>query len=71
MAIKLILVSQKDAARLLSISGRSVQRYISCGVLPSVRVGRRTMLRSSDLLTFAQNGVSTEKLRDVMRGVGA
>ena len=71
MAIRLLLVSVKEAARLLSISPRTVHRYVACGVLPQVRVGRRKLLRSTDLLTFAENGVSVERLKDVMRGVGA
>jgi excisionase family DNA binding protein len=71
MANKLLLVSIKESARLLSVSPRTVSRYLAAGVLPYVKVGRRTLIKSSDLITFAANGVSVERLKAVKYGVGA
>jgi excisionase family DNA binding protein len=72
MAItKLLLVGVKESARLLGISPRTLHRVMSAGILPRVHVGRRTLLRASDLIKFAENGVSVEKLKRVVRGVGA
>jgi excisionase family DNA binding protein len=71
MATKLLLVGLPESARLLGISTRTVQRLLRSGVLPRLHIGRRTLLRANDLITFAQNGVSVARLKTVMRGVGA
>lgn len=64
-----ILVSIKTGARLLSISVRTVHRYLDLGIFQSVSVGRRRLLRYADLLSFAENGLSLEKLRNVKASI--
>lgn len=51
-----ILVSRTEAAAMLSINPRSVAFLIENGSLPSVRVGKRSLLRVSDLHSFAVAG---------------
>ena len=64
-----ILVSITDSARMLGISVRTVHRYLDLGIFHSVPVGRRRLLRSADLLKFAENGLSLEKLRKVKASI--
>jgi DNA-binding transcriptional MerR regulator len=65
-----ILASIKDSAQMLGVSVRSIHRYCSLGILPHLRVGRRKMLRTADLLKFAEVGVSVatlNRVREAMR----
>jgi excisionase family DNA binding protein len=64
-----ILVSIKDAARMLGISVRTVHRYLDLGIFHGVPVGRRRLLVSSELLKFAETGISVETLNRVKEGV--
>jgi excisionase family DNA binding protein len=64
-----ILVSVKDAASMLGISVRTVHRYLDLGIFDGVPVGRRRLLRSADLLKFAENGLSLERLRNVKASI--
>jgi excisionase family DNA binding protein len=66
-----LLVSVKDTARMLGISVRTVHRYLDLGIFRSVPAGRRRLLRSADLLKFAENGVSVETLRKVKESIRA
>jgi excisionase family DNA binding protein len=47
-----LLVDLDHAAKMLSISRRSVQQIIYNGALPSVTVGRRRLIASADLEAF-------------------
>ena len=60
-----LLMSVKEAASALGLSVRTIHKYISLGILPHVRAGRRKLLRTEDLLKFAQRGVSVEALKNV------
>jgi excisionase family DNA binding protein len=64
-----LLASVRDSALMLGVSVRTIHRYVALGILPHVRVGRRKMLRTADLLKFAQVGVSVETLRRVQEGI--
>jgi excisionase family DNA binding protein len=57
-----LLVSIREGAQMLDVSTRTIHRYCALGVLPFVRVGRRKLLRTADLLQFAQRGISVEML---------
>lgn len=51
-----VLCTCQEAAGLLSISLTTLRRLLKSGQLPSVRIGKRRMIRSADLLKFAQTG---------------
>jgi excisionase family DNA binding protein len=38
-----------EAAKVLGISKRSLYSYIEAGVFPSVRIGRRILIRKTDM----------------------
>jgi len=48
-----LLVSIPDAARLLSVTARSVAERVKLGVFVPVRLGRRVLIRMADLRAFA------------------
>ena len=50
----LILVGKKTAARLLSISERSVDNLLARRELTAIRIGRRVLLRRRELERFAR-----------------
>ena len=47
-----LLVSIPDAARLLSVTARSVSERVKLGIFVPVRLGRRVLLRMADLRAF-------------------
>jgi excisionase family DNA binding protein len=47
-----LAVSIADAARMASLSRRSIENYITAKILPSVRIGRRRLIRVKDLNRF-------------------
>jgi excisionase family DNA binding protein len=51
-----VLNTCQESAALLSISLSTLRRLIKLGLIPTVRIGRRHMIRSTDLLKFAQTG---------------
>ena len=55
-----VLISLKDAARMLSISVRSLQRHIKAARLRSVTVGRRVLVKKTDVLNIFENGLRSE-----------
>jgi hypothetical protein len=59
-----IVVSRVEASRLLSISARSIGFLLESKRIPTVPVGRRTMIRVVDLLKFSESG-TLERIRPV------
>jgi excisionase family DNA binding protein len=51
-----LLHSKKTTARLLDISPRSVDNLIADKKLTPVHIGRRCLIRHSDLLRFVRKG---------------
>ena len=51
-----VLNTCRESAALLSISLSTLRRLIKSGQIPTVRIGKRRMIRSADLLKFAQTG---------------
>ena len=47
-----LAVSIADAARMAALSRRSIENYIAAKMLPSVRIGRRRLIRVRDLNRF-------------------
>ncbi len=56
----LILVGKKTAARLLSISERSVDNLLARRELTACRIGRRVLLRRRELEQFARSDHNTQ-----------
>jgi|KBSMisStaDraftv2_1062788.scaffolds.fasta_scaffold18835_5 excisionase family DNA binding protein len=59
-----LLFSQKDAARILGVSLRTLQNLIASKQLPVRRIGRRVLVHRKDLESFARRdhiGVVEEK----------
>lgn len=44
-----VLISVPDAASMLSLSRRGVEILIGSGELPSVKIGRRRLIRRADI----------------------
>jgi excisionase family DNA binding protein len=61
-----VLVSRREASIMLSLSQRSIGFLIKDGRLPSIRVGRRSLVRAADLHAFAEAG-STAAIRPTRR----
>lgn len=57
MLIEPLLVTVRDAARLLSVSERTVWQLLEQGKLTRRKVGRATRVSVQDLHTFARGGV--------------
>jgi excisionase family DNA binding protein len=53
-----LLYSRRDAARVLSLSVRSIDKLISKGQLSTVQVGTRRLLPRSELERIASQGVA-------------
>lgn len=47
-----LAVDVNEAARLLSISERKLHYLLADGTIPSIRLGRRRLIRMEDLRTF-------------------
>jgi len=58
--INSMAISVKDAALALSISERTIRKYIAHGKLPCVRIGRRVLLEPHAIEGLLQQGRSTE-----------
>jgi DNA-binding transcriptional MerR regulator len=59
-----LLLSIPESSRILGISTRTTHRYIALKLLPCVRIGRRKLCRTADLVQFAQHGVTSESVRE-------
>jgi len=44
-----LCISVTEAAKILGISKRSLYSYIEAGVFPAVRIGRRILIRKTDM----------------------
>jgi excisionase family DNA binding protein len=44
-----LCISVSEAAKVLGISKRSLYSYVEAGVFPSVRIGRRILIRKVDM----------------------
>ena len=51
------LLSIASAAAIMGISSRSLYNYCANGTFPSVRIGRRVMIRRSDLEALINGNV--------------
>jgi len=49
-----LLIDRKTAAGLLSLGLRSLDTLLASGTLPSIRVGRRRLIKRRDLQRFAE-----------------
>lgn len=52
--LKPLLVSKREAARMLALSVRSVENYINTKQLTARKAGRRTLVTVASLETFAR-----------------
>ena len=61
-----LLVSLHDAATLLGVSVRTVQRLVYAGFLSSVKIRKRRLVKMAGLITFAEKGTSVDVLKRVL-----
>jgi len=57
-------VSVREAARLLSISLRAVDKYIALKAILTVRVGRRVLIRMKSVNEIVSKGISKKQIRN-------
>ncbi len=57
-------VSVREAARLLSISPRTVDKYIALKEIPTIRVGRRVLIPMKRLSEIVSKGISKKQIRN-------
>lgn len=55
-----LLLSIREAATALGLSRSYVYALCDGGVLPSVRIGHKRMIRSADLAKFAESGTAPD-----------
>ena len=53
-----LLFSKKEAARLVGLSPRSIDYLIAHGVLETVKIRARRLIKASSLLALAENGTA-------------
>lgn len=51
------LLTAAETAKVLRVSPRSVRRWIADGALPVVRLGRKVLIRRSDLRSTIRSGI--------------
>ena len=56
MEITKLVLDVKEAANVLSLSPRSIRRYITVGKLRTVRLGRRVLIEPSELQRLVDVG---------------
>lgn len=49
-----LCISVAQASKLLGISKRSLYSYIEAGVFPALRIGRRILIRKSDIANLIE-----------------
>ena len=50
---------------MLALSMSTVRRHVDENILPSVQIGKRRLVRVSDLVAFAEQGISLDRLQKV------
>lgn len=55
---KPILVSLDSAADSLSVSVWTIRAWAQKGLIPTVKIGRRRMIRSEEVIRIAERGLS-------------
>ncbi|MGL5831334.1 MAG: helix-turn-helix domain-containing protein [Candidatus Altimarinota bacterium] len=64
------VLDRKQAADILRVSIRTIDRYISRGVLPKKEIGGRIFIRSNDLKNFLEKKhLSTDSLEDSSQSI--
>lgn len=51
------LLTAQETAKVLRVSLRSVRRWIADGAIPVVRLGRKVLIRRSDLRSAIRSGI--------------
>jgi len=51
------LLSYKQAASLLNVCSRTLRRMVDAGQLQAVRIRRRVLFRSADILRIQEQGI--------------
>jgi excisionase family DNA binding protein len=59
-ALTKLLVSVEESAEILAISKWSLRSWMKKGLVPSVKIGTRRLIRASDLENIAKNGLDTQ-----------
>jgi excisionase family DNA binding protein len=57
-------VSVREAARLLSISPRTVDKYVALKAIPTIRVGRRVLIPMKSVSEIVSKGISKKQIRN-------
>lgn len=57
-------VSVREAARLLSISPRTVDKYVALKVIPTFRIGRRVLIPMKNVNEIVSKGISKKQIRN-------
>lgn len=61
MEVTKIAVSTREAARMLSVSPRTIQNYVAAKMLPSRKIGRRTVIPVKALEAFIRHDQPSPK----------
>ena len=56
-----MLLTVAECAEELRVGRSFLYALVASGVLPSIRMGRRRMIRRSDILKFIQTGTTTSR----------
>lgn len=65
---ELILYTVSEAAEVLKVSERTIHRYISSGLLPSVRVGpKKVRIKHEELMSLLKERKEEAELRDLQK----
>ena len=65
-----LAVTIVEAARTISVSPRTIQNYIQAGILPSRKIGRRTVILIRDLERFLRSDKRSLKPADADERTG-
>jgi len=61
VADRALLISSKEAAKLLSISSRSLWSLTKCGAIPSRKIGRSVRYSPAELQAWIAAGCPSER----------
>jgi len=59
-ALTKLLFSVEESAEILAISKWSLRLWMKKGIIPSVKIGTRRLIRAADLENIAKNGLDTQ-----------